>query len=301
MKGDTRTRFVAEIERRYGPVLSLPRSQSLFELGGGKCRVYIRYSRLHARSQTFFGLRDEDLRQLEGRQGFIAFLWNEQAEPLLLPFAEFEEVFAESQPASDGQYKVQVYPREDGTVLYLARAGRFNVEAFFGWSRLDHAMQGVDAHPALTHSQVQTLLGAIGISKQFEVWIPRHDRASLDWSITSPYRPVDVLPPGFEAVQSILQEIDVIWVRRGSASLAAVYEVEHSTPIYSGLLRLNDVRLANPSIDRLTVVSNEPRRAAFIRQLNRPTFQASSLSSVCTFLEYADVYDWHSRLVPGTL
>ncbi len=51
--------------------------------------------------------------------------------PLLVPFAEFEEVFAEAQPASDGQFKVQVYPREDGTILYVARAGRFNVEGVF--------------------------------------------------------------------------------------------------------------------------------------------------------------------------
>jgi hypothetical protein len=89
----------------------------------------------------------------------------------------------------------------------------------------------------------------------------------------------------------------VIWLKRGSPGLAAVYEVEHSTPIYSGLLRLNDVRLINPQIDRLTIVSNEPRRAKFVRELDRPTFHTSSLASVCTFLEYSEVYDWHRRLV----
>ena len=144
---------------------------------------------------------------------------------------------------------------------------------------------------------MQTLLGAIGNARQFDVWVPLNDRPGLDWSLTPRYKVLDQLPPGFEVVHSILQEIDVIWVKRGSGGLAAVYEVEHSTPIYSGLLRLNDVRLINPQIDRLTVVSNEPRRSAFIRQLNRPTFQASSLSSVCTFLEYSEVYDWHRRLV----
>jgi hypothetical protein len=291
-----RDRFLAELGRSYGPISKLGHTQSLYELGSGTCRVYIRYSKLHPRSQTFFGLRREDLRQLEGHMAFLAFLWDGQPEPLLVPFAEFEEVFAETQPASDGQFKVQIYPREDATVLYVARAGRFNVDGYFGWLQLDAAMKGSRVYPALSHAQVQTLLGAIGAAKQFDVWVPMNDRPRLDWSLTSRYRLVDELPPGFEAVEPILREIDVTWLRRGSASLAAVYEVEHSTPIYSGLLRLNDVRLTNPRIDRLTVVSNEPRRATFIRQLNRPTFHASSLSSVCTFLEYSEVYDWHRRL-----
>ncbi|MBI1885559.1 MAG: hypothetical protein HYS09_04490 [Chloroflexi bacterium] len=290
---------MAEMAGRYGAISRLPNTQSLYELGRGQCRVYIRYSKLHPRAQTFFGLRREDLRQLEGHKSFISFLWDGQLEPLLVPFAEFEEVFAEAQPASDGQFKIQVYPREDGTILYIARAGRFNVEGYFGWLQLEAAMKGFHPYPSLSHPQIQTLLGAIGAAKDYDVWVPRNDRAGLDWSLASPYRLADELTPGFEAIQSVLQEIDVIWLKRGSAGLAAVYEVEHSTPIYSGLLRLNDVRLINPQIDRLTVVSNEPRRATFVRQLNRPTFQASSLSSVCTFLEYSEVYDWHRRLTSG--
>ena len=297
MSTSVRAAFVAEMERRYGVISKLANTQSLYELGQGQARVYIRYSKMHSRLQTFFGLRREDLKKLQGHRSCIAFLWDGQPSPLLLPFEEFEEVFASSEPASDGQYKAQVYPRDDATILYVARAGRFNVEGYFGWVPLDEAMKGRHVYPHLSHAQVQTLLGAIGAAKGYDVWVPLNDRTLLDWTITSPYRVIGELPPGFEAVRSVLQEIDVIWVRRGAPGLAALYEVEHSTPIYSGLLRFNDVRLINPRIDRLTVVSNEPRRAAFVRQLNRPTFQASSLSSVCTFLEYSEVYDWHRRLV----
>lgn len=296
----TRNGFLLEVNKRYGStVRRLRRTQSLYEIGGAKCRMYIRYSKMHPRSQTFFGLRRDDLRELEGRKSFLVFLWDGQPEPLIVPFAEFEEVFAETHPASDGQYKVQVYPREDASILYIAQAGRFNVESYFGWQQVDEAMKGFEPEPDLSHPQVQTLLGAIGAAKNYEVWVPPGDRHTLDWSLTSPFQLADALPPSFEAVQPILQEIDVVWIRRGSGGLAAVYEVEYSTPIYSGLLRLNDVRLTNPQIDRLTIVANEPRRSRFVRQLNRPTFQASSLSSVCTFLEYSEVYDWHRRLVSG--
>ena len=213
MSGNVKTAFVADMETRYGPISKLPHTQSLYELGKGRCRVYIRYSKMHPRSQTFFGLRREDLRLLEGHKSFISFLWDGQPEPLFVPFAEFEEVFAESQPASDGQFKVQVYPREDATISYVARAGRFNVEGYFGWLQIEDAMKGFHPHPTLSHPQIQTLLGAIGAAKDYDVWVPLNDRAGLDWSLTSPYRLVDELPPGFEAVQSILQEIDVIWVR----------------------------------------------------------------------------------------
>ena len=292
-----RAQFIRDLEKRFGPATRLPRSQSLYELGNGMCRVYVRYSKLHPRLDTFFGLRFEDLRRLEGHQAFIALLWDGQEQPLLLPYSEFEDVFAELEPAADGQFKVQVYPRDDAAICYVARAGRFNVEGHFGWTGLEDALKGVHARPTLSHGQVQTLLGAIGVAKDYDVWIPASDRASLDWSITSEYALADNLPPSFDSVRRILREIDVVWLRPGGVGLAAVYEVEHSTPIYSGLLRLNDVRLVNPNIDRLTVVSNEPRRAAFVRQLNRPTFQASSLTRTCTFLEYSEVYDWHQRLV----
>jgi len=297
MASDSRLAFLAELAKRFGPLLKLPRSQSLYEIGGGRARLYIRYSKLHGGSQTFFGLRKDDLRRLEGHPSFVCFLWDGQAEPVCLPYPNYEEVFAQIEPASDGQYKVQIYPRDDATILYVARAGRFNIDSHCGWQDIDDSLRGFEPHPALSHSQVQTLLGAIGAVKNFDVWVPPNNRMTLDWSLTGRFDLLETLPPGFEPVHSILQEIDVVWVKRGASGLAAVYEIEYSTPIYSGLLRLNDVRLCNPQIDRLTVVSNETRRSAFIRQLNRPTFQASSLSSVCTFLEYSDVYEWHRRLI----
>jgi hypothetical protein len=76
-----------------------------------------------------------------------------------------------------------------------------------------------------------------------------------------------------------------------------MFEVEHSTPIYSGLLRFNDIFLVSPRLGaRFTVVSNDERRSLFTRQLNRPTFKLSKLDEHCTFLDYASVYSWHQGL-----
>jgi bifunctional DNA-binding transcriptional regulator/antitoxin component of YhaV-PrlF toxin-antitoxin module len=289
--------LLAKLDGSFGGIRKLERTKSLYEFGANRWRIYIRYSRVHHGWRTFYGLRREDLQQLEGHRAFICFLWDGQKEPLILPFEEYEEVFRETTPASDGQYKVQVYLRDEGTEFYIARAGRFNVDAHIGWSGIENADQARKIEtPALSHSQVQTLLGAIGSSKDFDIWIPRKDREALDWKIADRFSFLDKLPKGYEAAQFILEEIDTLWVQRGSNQLSALYEVEHSTPIYSGLLRFNDVRLMSPNVERFAVVSNETRRSLFIKQLQRPTFQRSGLSEHCSFLEYADVYEWHSRI-----
>jgi hypothetical protein len=48
------------------------------------------------------------------------------------------------------------------------------------------------------------------------------------------------------------------------------------------------------------IVSNDTRRDVFSRQINRPTFRRSGLSEITSFLEYANVWDWHQR-VKGAL
>src|SRR5437016_3909021 len=86
-------RFLTQLQTRFGPIRKLPGSLSLFELGNGVARLYLRYSKLHPRSRTFYGLRSQDLRQLEGLPGFIIFLWDCQADPLIVRYDEYEDVF----------------------------------------------------------------------------------------------------------------------------------------------------------------------------------------------------------------
>lgn len=299
MANETKEGFLKELARRYGSIRKMERSRSLFEIGNGAARVYTRYSRVHGKNITFYGLRREDLQRLEGHPSVICFLWEGQSDPLLVPFASYEEVFQSTSPAGDGQYKAQVYLKDEGTELYVAGAGRFNVEAHFGWDEIDALIDSaqLDPVPELSHSQIQTLLAAIGITKGYDLWIPRTDRVRLEWSLTERFECRDVLPYGFESVNDILQEVDVIWIERGASNVTALFEVEHSTPIYSGLLRFNDIHLvARDLCPRFGIVANENRRALFVRQINRPTFQISGLSRLCTFLEYPNVFRWHNRI-----
>ena len=299
MANQQKEAFLVELRARYGHLRKMEKTHSLYEVGNGACRVYIRYSKIHGLDSTFYGLRREDLRLLEGRSSVICFLWPRQAEPLLVPFADYEEVFQSVSPASDGQYKAQVYMRGDATELYIAGAGRFNVEAHVGWQGLEQAIDRskLSATPDLSHAQVQTLVGSIGAIKGYDVWVPSSDRGTLDWSLTSAFYCCAVLPLALDRVRKILEEIDVMWIERGAGRLHALFEVEHSTPVYSGLLRFNDILLTWPQLGaRFTVVSNDERRSLFTRQLNRPTFKLSKLDGYCTFMEYASVYSWHRRL-----
>ena len=299
MANNTKTEFLKLMVSRYGRLRKLAKSQSLFEIGDGRARVYIRYSKLHPRSRTFYGLREEDLRQLDGHRSVICFLWDEQTQPLIVPYSDYEEVFRSVSPASDGQYKAMVHLPEHATELYIAQAGRFNVEACYGWTELDSLIELATDGCALefTHSQIQTLLGAIGSAKAYDVWVPQSDRSKLDWQIAEHFDCRESLPYGYEPVQETLEQVDVIWIQRGTSHLDSLFEVEHSTPVYSGLLRFNDIHLVTPNLTpRFGVVSNDSRRSLFVRQLNRPTFQRSGLNKLCTFLEYRNVFAWFNRV-----
>jgi len=273
-------------------------SESLFVLGADAARIYFRYSKVHENRRTFFGLREVDLRQLEGHNAFVCLILDDNSPPIFVPYADFEDVFRRAQSAQDGQYKVQLIRQREARELYVARQGRFNVEGYVGYEGLERSLSAKRLRPAidLSHCQVQTLLGAIGHKKGFDVWIPACDIGTIDWSLTRPFPLRKTIPAGFEKVSTVLSEIDVVWVNRGSELIAGLFEVEHSTPIYSGLLRFNDMLLTQPNLSRFSIVSNDTRRALFAKQLRRPTFINSGLAEITSFLEYANVVDWHSRL-----
>ncbi len=298
MPSEAKLGFLRKLRQCFPRLRKLQGSQSLYEVGDGAARLYIRYSKVHPDGRTFYGLRQEDLTALAGHRSLICLLWDGQREPLLVPYWQYEEVFHSVAPASDGQYKAQVYLQDEGTELYIAQAGRFTVEAHIGWGQLEKLVhQGaVVSMPVLSHAQVQTILGALGALKSYDVWIPRGDVGGLDWSVAEQFGCRSELPARFEPAMQALQEVDVIWLGRGSNELRALYEVEHSTPIYSGLLRLNDVCLASAGGEpTYAVVAKGTKRSAFVRQVNRPTFRASGLSRLCTFLKYRDVFEWYVR------
>jgi len=298
MSSPIKTRFKTLLEQEFGTLQHVGTSTSLYVIRD-KVRVYTRYSRMHERGSTFFGLRREDLALLEGFPSFIAFLWDEQVEPLLIPYDHFAEVFSSLEPATDGQYKAHIYTGGEGTDLHIVRAGRFGVDSYFGLSQLRAAVlqQRDQSLPVeLSHHQVQTIVGAIGKLTGHAVYIPLNDRPLLDWDVVERFGIAADLPStGRFPTAASLAFIDVLWVHPTRNLLTAAFEVEHSTTIYSGLLRFNDVHI-DFKLPRAGVVAQAERKDLFLRQISRRTFRASGLSDVCLFYSYADVYRWYLRL-----
>lgn len=167
---------IYELERRFGSTKKLPGSLSLFSLADDSARIYIRYSRVHDKKRAFFGLREADLRQLEGYNSYICFLTDEHVPPTFVPYADFEHVFRTAEAASDGQHKVQILLGAEGLQLYVARQGKFNIEGYVGFEFLERTLvQKPQGRLDLSHSHVQTLLAGIGNLKGHDVWIPASD------------------------------------------------------------------------------------------------------------------------------
>lgn len=297
MPNEYKQTLLQQLAGRFGELRRLPGSNSLFAVGQDDALIYLRYSRVHNRGKAFFGLRQVDLIQLDGHNSFICFFTDDASPPLFVPHADFEGVIRQSSLAADGQYKVQVIAEGGTCELYIPRVGRFNIDSYGG---IDVLAQGVtlrsEPAPSLSHGQVQTLLGAIGHANGFGVYVPRNNVEALDWSLTPRFHLVERLPPEFETRSPFTCEVDLIWLQQTGEGVSALFEVEHSTPIYSGLLRFNDLLLTSAAAPRFFVVSNEGRRDLFSRQLQRPTFQRSGLSEITSFLEYSNVFSWHKRL-----
>jgi hypothetical protein len=88
-----------------------------------------------------------------------------------------------------------------------------------------------------------------------------------------------------------IQNIDVVW-KFGPYSIKSAFEIEHSTSIYSGILRLSDLRAEAPNSNYpLFIVASEERKRRVFDELRRPTFSGSCLrlNEVIRFLGYEKV------------
>jgi type II restriction enzyme len=92
--------------------------------------------------------------------------------------------------------------------------------------------------------------------------------------------------PGAEAVRLI----DVLWFDRGSGGVAGAFEVEHTTSIYSGIVRLLDLALGASAgtAHGLFLVAPDSREEEVRAQLARPAFSRVADLSV-RFLPYGEV------------
>ena len=125
-----------------------------------------------------------------------------------------------------------------------------------------------------THTQIQGWLRDLGKALGFDVWIASNDRSRPlgdgklgDGCLTE-------LPLSSIGGAESVRLIDVIWLERGSERVHAAFEVEHSTSIYSGIVRMLDLALGTTvgAGSTLFLVAPDSRRDDVQQQLRRPAF-----------------------------
>jgi hypothetical protein len=151
------------------------------------------------------------------------------------------------------------------------------------------------------HTRIQWLLAKIGHQVGCDVWIAANDQSKSWNGERLGDLSLKVLPPLVDsASRRIINLIDVLWLR-GDDVLAA-YEIEHTTSISSGLLRLYDLdALCSTRIMHLCVVIPHPSLKRFQAVLARPAFQRLNMQKRCliiqeeTLLEHAEhILRWAS-------
>ncbi|MFA5135867.1 MAG: hypothetical protein WC489_00560 [Patescibacteria group bacterium] len=139
------------------------------------------------------------------------------------------------------------------------------------------------------HTEMQWRLIRLGNQANFDVWVPTADQSKefdgkrfRDFVIKEFQASIDVPP--------YIRNIDIVW--KLGYSIKSAFEVEHSTSIYSGILRLSDLRSLTPnSTYPLFIVADRERKNKVFEQLRRPTFSNEylSLDYAVKFISYDSV------------
>ena len=148
-----------------------------------------------------------------------------------------------------------------------------------------------DEQPAIRESShMQALLAAIGETMGFKIWLPRGDRLAVlkEWKAGDSAL-IDVLPLNYDVTTlQTIEQIDVLWLK--GRAIVRAFEVEHTTAIYSGLLRMADLLALQPNMNiKLHIVAPEERKAKVFTEIRRPVFsllERAPLSECCTYLSY---------------
>ncbi|MYM92266.1 type II restriction endonuclease [Duganella vulcania] len=127
-----------------------------------------------------------------------------------------------------------------------------------------------------THTQVQGWLRDLGLALGFKVWIANNDKGRAygdgrlgDGCVTELPAPVRA-----SGALDMVALIDVLWLDAASGNISMAFEVEHSTSIYSGIVRMLDLALGVPEHEGATffLVAPDAREADVRSQFARPAF-----------------------------
>jgi hypothetical protein len=162
----------------------------------------------------------------------------------------------------------------------------------------EQVQEVIEEHPkeaptpdTTAHTEIQWSLLKLGSDMGLDVWVARNDRSREVHGrpLNDIPRLKKDLPLQFDEVTNrTIELIDVLWLR-GNAIVAA-FEIESTTSIYSGLLRMSDLITMQPNLNiPLYLVAPDERRSKVIAEVNRPTFSRRTppMNRICSFISFS--------------
>jgi type II restriction enzyme len=130
------------------------------------------------------------------------------------------------------------------------------------------------------HTEMQYHLIKVGLALGYDVYPASNDRSksfggqNFSFLCQQPFPAIELDRETLNTVKLI----DVLWFEKGTNNVIAAFEVEKSTSIYSGILRLTDLSCTIADGDEvfyLVIPDNREKEVLF--QLTRPSFKKQKL------------------------
>jgi type II restriction enzyme len=139
-----------------------------------------------------------------------------------------------------------------------------------------HEQVLADQAGASEHTRMQHLLIRLGRALKYRVHVARNDRHRCFAGETFALATTDQLPDigAQDDVMNTIGLIDVLWLSEDGKHIVCAFEIEKSTSIYSGILRMKDLAQSLPEqACHYYIVAPDSREQEVIAQLSRPSFK----------------------------
>jgi hypothetical protein len=208
----------------------------------------------------------------------------------LNPLLGYKENYAPRGFTQINQEKVKEFAKNFGDILGTLKSLEKGLDILPVAPLKSEVIEQKIERAATEHDEMQWRLIRLGERANLDVWVPANDQGKQyagnifrEHVLKEFHESLDIPPT--------IRNIDVVW-KFGPYSIKSAFEIEHSTSVYSGILRLSDLRAETPnSVFPLFIVADKARKHKVLSELMRPTFSspALKLNEVVKYLSYDDI------------
>jgi type II restriction enzyme len=160
-----------------------------------------------------------------------------------------------------------------GNIEYLSEKERKKMESIIGKRQ---TQLKDDKHEENLHSEMQYHLLKIGSALGYDVICANNDKSKSFNGSSFSFLGLPAFPlmNTDKDTQNTIKLIDILWYQKGTGNIIGAFEVEKSTSIYSGILRLTDLAYSIADGEKVFYLIIPDKREKDVRmQLSRPSIK----------------------------